>query len=564
MNKQQYFVCSVGSNHEGYTEENLDRMIEHGAFVFHEDTTQRGHYREIQDGDILILKYNNQFIAYGEKCSREVAINGEDGWNQIFPIREWIFHDDASPRKGVSHKGLQDNTLKGAGQMGTVKMIKPSFGYKSIESIHSENELFERMKELHQNNLSSNDISVLKKKRQIILQGPPGTGKTYSAKDIAEEMIFGEVSEDKREQKKRLETSEQFQLTQFHPSYSYEDFVRGIEASSGKDGIQYNTKNRILADFADKALKNVQLATLEKETFSKEQHVYELLTQFADQVQEKIDNDGRYPITDSVYISEVSDKGFRYTGDNWGNAPRIKFEDLVQIELLQAHTRQAIKHADGLSGLADHHATYFNNLSKKFRDAFPSELNNMPSTHKEQPTVKNFVLIIDEINRANLPSVMGELIYALEYRGEAVESMYAVDGDRRIIIPDNLYIIGTMNTADRSVGHIDYAIRRRFAFIDMLPNEKVITEGEASELFHRVSELFVTEEGDKKENAKYLAPDFDYKEIQLGHSYFMAETTSDLKMKLEYEIKPILREYVKDGILQPSATEIIEALDVHA
>ncbi|MDC1106096.1 AAA family ATPase, partial [Prolixibacteraceae bacterium] len=277
MNKQQYFVCSVGSNHEEYREENLDRIIQHRAFVFHEDTTQRGHYKKIQDGDILILKYNYQFIAYGEKYSREVNIHKNDGWNQIFPVMEWIFHDDASPRKGVSHKGLQENTLQGAGQMGTVKGIKPDFGFQSITAIHTQNKLFEKMKDQHQSPIASKYISLLKRKKQIILQGPPGTGKTYSAKDIAEKMIFGEVSKDKKEQKKRLETSEQFELTQFHPSYSYEDFVRGIEASSVKDGIQYNTKNRILAEFADKAVKNIQLATLEEQEFSKEQHIYELL-----------------------------------------------------------------------------------------------------------------------------------------------------------------------------------------------------------------------------------------------------------------------------------------------
>src|SRR5690606_7139407 len=87
-----------------------------------------------------------------------------------------------------------------------------------------------------------------------------------------------------------------------------------------------------------------------------------------------------------------------------------------------------------------------------------------------------YVLIIDEINRANLPAVLGELIYALEYRGEGVDSMYDLDGDTSIILPPNLYIIGTMNTADRSVGHIDYAIRRRFAFVEVLPSAEVINK----------------------------------------------------------------------------------------
>ena len=196
----------------------------------------------------------------------------------------------------------------------------------------------------------------------------------------------------------------------------------------------------------------------------------------------------------------------------------------------------------------------------------------------------NYVLIIDEINRANLPSVLGELIYALEYRYDyekpnenLVESMYAVknlsdDIESKVLkLPKNLYIIGTMNTADRSVGHIDYAIRRRFAFVDILPESSPIddevtdpeTNMKSHELFDKVSRLFI---GDDEKKSKYLQADFEPKEVQLGHSYFLAKSTISQKsidvldLKLEYEIKPILREYVKDGILSEDAKEIIENL----
>ena len=156
--------------------------------------------------------------------------------------------------------------------------------------------------------------------------------------------------------------------------------------------------------------------------------------------------------------------------------------------------------------------------------------------------LKNYVLIIDEINRANLSSVLGELIYALEYRGEAVESMYEVDGDNKLILPPNLYIIGTMNTADRSVGYIDYAIRRRFAFVDVLPKDLSNEEGINfdSKLFRQVSKLFETN----------LSPEFEKKDVQLGHSYFIDKSYEggSMNIRLEYEIKPILLEYVKDGV----------------
>ena len=101
-----------------------------------------------------------------------------------------------------------------------------------------------------------NDIEVLETKKQIILQGPPGTGKTYTAKDIAEQLIFGKVSVDKKEQKALLENSEQFKLIQFHPAYSYEDFVRGIVAESKAETIEYKTKNKLFASFAKVAYSN--------------------------------------------------------------------------------------------------------------------------------------------------------------------------------------------------------------------------------------------------------------------------------------------------------------------
>ncbi|MEW6077706.1 MAG: AAA family ATPase [Thermodesulfobacteriota bacterium] len=167
-----------------------------------------------------------------------------------------------------------------------------------------------------------------------------------------------------------------------------------------------------------------------------------------------------------------------------------------------------------------------------------------------------YVLIIDEINRANLPAVFGELIYALEYRAEPVTSIYEYEGEQDISLPKNLYIIGTMNTADRSVGHIDYALRRRFGFFDVLPDETVIKNEKAKILYEKVSELFTQD---------FLSPDFKENDVKIGHSYFILRNENDeneLKMKLDYEIKPILKEYLKDGILLERAKDKIEKLNV--
>ncbi len=198
----------------------------------------------------------------------------------------------------------------------------------------------------------------------------------------------------------------------------------------------------------------------------------------------------------------------------------------------------------------------------------------------------NYVLILDEINRANLSSVLGELIYALEYRfnpdkpdEHIVESLYEVqeeDGDdgeptRELRLPPNLYIIGTMNTADRSAGHIDYAIRRRFAFLEVIPSKDPV-HPLAQKLFANVSALFIKNadavDADKPvlQRSDFLSPDFRPEDVWIGHSYFISEekdlakVKEELRLKLRYEIIPLLKEYLKDGVLLPTANDEIDKL----
>ena len=254
--------------------------------------------------------------------------------------------------------------------------------------------------------------NLLISQKQIILQGPPGTGKTRLAKELARYIIKDEALP------KIDDIKEQVKLIQFHPSYSYEDFVRGIVAKSNGTNIEYKTEDKILAKMAKEAQNNKD---------------------------------------------------------------------------------------------------------------------------------KTYILIIDEINRANLSSVLGELIYALEYRDEAVESMYEVDGSREIVLPSNLYIIGTMNTADRSTGYIDYAIRRRFTFVDVLPDEDVV---HPESKFAKVKEIF----------KEHISMEFNLDDVMLGHSYFIADSKEQLKAKFDYQVIPLLKEYIKDGVLNESAKDAINEL----
>lgn len=384
--------------------------------------------------------------------------------------------------------------------------------------------------------------NLLQYKKQIILQGPPGTGKTREAKLIALEML-GLVDV------KDLKGNDQFKLIQFHPSYTYEDFVRGIisKPNENGEGVLFKTENKILAEFAEKALKNKLNSQKGATELSKEKWLNEQFEQFVYFISENIEEQEKIELTESVFIVELDEDAFRYKGlEGWSKkGNRMLFKDIKQAYLDENFERQDLIHNQNLSGLAKWHASYYVRVLDMFKTFLNENKLIFVANTTEKEALKNYVLIIDEINRANLSSVLGELIYALEYRGEAVESMYNVDGNE-LTLPPNLYIIGTMNTADRSVGHIDYAIRRRFAFVDVQPKNLKVTqglEGFDDVLFNIVADLFETN----------LSHEFEKKDVQLGHSYFIDKSKdtdgAPMTIRLEYEIKPILFEYVKDGIL---------------
>lgn len=382
-------------------------------------------------------------------------------------------------------------------------------------------------------------IDLLHYKHQIILQGPPGTGKTREAKRIAKQLL-GLNNNDS------LEGNEQFKLIQFHPSYSYEDFVRGIVAQPNETGggIVYTAENKVLAEFAKEALTNYLYSDGNIKSW-----INNNFDRFKREIQNIIEKENKYILDEKTAITNIKEEEFLL--DNTVSTIDFNFFKKLIEKVIEENFEITAKNTRDLLGVEIRYSNY-KLLIEKFLEKY--------IFHKSK--LKNYVFIIDEINRANLSTVLGELIYALEYRGESVESMYALDDtkeSRKIILPPNLYIIGTMNTADRSVGHIDYAIRRRFAFVNMLPKE---LEGNFDKnLFKAVSKLFIENYDEYINNtdtelkrAKTLSPEFKPEDVWLGQSYFIQKKYSDgkdvpMSIRWEYEIKPILLEYIKDGIL---------------
>jgi 5-methylcytosine-specific restriction protein B len=186
-----------------------------------------------------------------------------------------------------------------------------------------------------------------------------------------------------------------------------------------------------------------------------------------------------------------------------------------------------------------------------------------------------YVLVIDEINRGNVSKIFGELITLIEpdkRAGKASEIKVRLPYSKKpFVVPDNLYIIGTMNTADRSLDTLDYAMRRRFAFVKFKPTV-INVEGFNEELFAMVSKLFISNYDEYCENSdiilqpsEYLADDIQPSDVWIGHSYFLMndENGNDrTQLRIQYEIIPILEEYIKDGVFKDitEVNNVIEAL----
>jgi 5-methylcytosine-specific restriction protein B len=170
-----------------------------------------------------------------------------------------------------------------------------------------------------------------------------------------------------------------------------------------------------------------------------------------------------------------------------------------------------------------------------------------------------YLLVIDEINRADLGRVLGEAIHLFEAReiaegrGRQVRLPHPLsDGTTTLEIPNNLYVLGTMNSADRSIAILDLAIRRRFAFVDIWPDMGIVAAQNmplATEAFGRLQDIF----------AQYAPPDALV--LLPGHAYFLAQSRRQLCNRLRFELMPLLDEYLKEGRLGPCESELRAYLD---
>ncbi|AJK70327.1 McrB family protein [Campylobacter jejuni] len=386
-----------------------------------------------------------------------------------------------------------------------------------------------------------------------ILYGSPGTGKTYHTIDKALEIISKEEkiqipSEDDRINRKKIfdeyVKNGQIVFTTFHQSYGYEEFVEGIKPIIDNDEnsqeVKYDVKDGIFKELCDKSLKNYILSMQNENEIDLDKLIFE----FANYINQDFLNKGNeFPLENKVSIKKIllnfKDEYRSFSLGGSIKSPQSLTIDIIKRDYLNFKNKKILSFKDikpKYDSQSDYHgnAIYYFMFYNKLKE-FENIQNEKFKIKKE--ILKSYIIIIDEINRGNVSKIFGELITLIEPSkriGEKEELKVTLPySGKEFGVPKNVYIIGTMNTADRSITSLDTALRRRFEFIEMMPD---------------VSKLSIDCEGiNLQELLKAINTRIEYlldREKTIGHAFFISvENLESLKKVFKNRIIPLLQEY---------------------
>ena len=461
-------------------------------------------------------------------------------------------------------------------------------------------------------------VRTWERRKNVVLYGAPGTGKTYDVPELAVRLCDPSfmAAEPSREEivsrYNQLKTEKRIAFTTFHQSLDYEDWIEGLRPVVNENSqVTYEIESGIFKKLCEEAerpvVKDKQVGIADNAVVWK----VSLAGTGDNPVRSdcmknsyiRIGWDGYGPvISDETDWSVYNGEGKQIL-DAYIN--KMKVGDIV-MSCYSSQTIDAIGVVVGDYEFEDKFPNYkrvrrVNWLVKNINenivemndgktmtlgtvyrlnsitlDNVKSILEKYNTSSKMEENDKAYVMVIDELNRGNVSKVFGELITLLEadkrkgrINAESVVLPYSKKGFH---IPNNVYLIATMNTADRSLGSLDYAIRRRFAFIAEKPFGLEV-EGFNEDLFELVSSLFVKNFDDYKESgwdqtmklepADTLSEEYKPEDVWIGHSYFLMqdeEGEDNTSNRLLYEIIPLLEEYVRDGVLTAEAQDVIDEL----
>lgn len=370
------------------------------------------------------------------------------------------------------------------------------------------------------NSTSSSNMTTNAPLNQILF-GPPGTGKTYHTINKAIEIINPTFDTNQsrdlvKKEFERLVKTGQIVFSTFHQSMSYEDFIEGLKPETDENHqVIYNVKPGVFKQLCEKA----DTRPISNDDF---ELVYK---EFLEEIKK---NDGKL-------ILETTARANKFT-------IYINSKDNLKFH---ANTE---KHYEGVvkKNIIEHYLKTNVTLDwKPYVKAIGAYIvKKYHYSNQEQEVAKNYVIIIDEINRGNVSQIFGELITLIEEdkrkgKPEALEVTLPYSKEE-FSVPSNLYIIGTMNTADRSVEALDAALRRRFNFEEMPAKPEIIkTEGKAvGGMIDGIDLAKVLTTINKRIE---ILLDKDH---QIGHSYFLCVSNEEeLKTAFKHKILPLLQEY---------------------
>ena len=387
--------------------------------------------------------------------------------------------------------------------------------------------------------------SMLIESKNLIFRGAPGTGKSYLAKEIAADIIsngyyekFTQLSEEQRKQ---------VEFVQFHPSYDYSNFVEGLRPKVNDDGTMgFELQDGIFKKFIARARKNYEDSQKSEEAIEREVSVQESMTDFFSGIELGVDtfktiNGNEFTIT-SVDESHIN---ISIPGNATVNKLALNVDEIRRM--LESDVKfTKIKDITAFFGKT--FATQAYSYDFAIYKAIKSKKASSAKGKTKQAELKKYIFIIDEINRGEISKIFGELFFAIDpgYRGRAgeISTQYAnlhADPDEKFYIPENVYIIGTMNDIDRSVDNFDFAMRRRFRFVELRADERLEMlanledEELEAEAIRRMSAL----------NREIAAVEDLNENYQIGASYFLKLKTLTFDQLWTDYLHPLLQEYIQ-------------------